>query len=745
MEIIGAALFYSGLDIMNLKAESNNFVKIKSVPEIQNDRVYSLYEDNTGILWIGTYAHGVYEYDKNYNHFQHYLKDPVRREDVFSILEDNDGELWIGTLTDGLIRINRDKNTTLSYLHDARSSNCISSNSVMALCQTTDGFIWIGTLNGGLNRFDKVTGKFTHYTVNGGNGGGNLSSNDITSLFEDSKKNLWIGNGGGGIDCFNKKTNSFMHYKLIENNPNILGEQSVTVFREDKNGSIWIGTLRGMYEYIPSKKSCVWYKNIPEDLQKKKTEASIKAIQSIYFDDKGNMWIGTSRSGLISYNFNTNQADYYTTQDGLPDNVIYGILPDENGTLWLSTNNGISNFNPTTRRAKNFDANNGLQSNEFNTGAYCRNLKGEMFFGGINGFNIISPADIEQNKHIPPVYITSFKVFDNTLPLSDPVNDLDTVKLSYFQNFFSFEFVALNYVDPEKNQYAFMLEGFDKNWHMVNANRRYAGYSNLNPGTYILQIKASNNDGIWNINGTKLIIIITPPFWMEWWFATILILIIVAILYIIYKYRVNRLLAVERTRIRISQDLHDEVSASITGIVYFLRAIISNIGDSMTPKIQKLLSLINENAINVQESISDIIWSTNPENDKWDIILPRLRHYASNICESKGIEYSINIPSVLTSPSSEMEMRHDFWLIFKEVVLNSIKHSGCKRIEINLTENHKNLLLHISDNGKGFECNKVKEGNGIKNIYSRVDKLKGNLTLITKPGEGTCWEITIPI
>jgi ligand-binding sensor domain-containing protein len=697
--------------------------------------VMTLCQDKSGIIWAGTLTNGIKTYDFRKNMFRQYHDNNAGLNSnlVQAILEDSDGELWIGNYGSGLQHFNHQRTQFRRYLIDPLDSYGLSSNKILSLCQTSDGNIWVGTEDGVINRFDKKLGKFFHYP--------SRRHWPILVLYQTRYGCLWAGNRAGLYRFYLK--NNTLTIPQDKNKFHFLDGKTITALHECQDNSLWVGTLRsGVYHFSSG------YDLIRGFLPGTKPGKSVNnnSIISIYEDVKGKIWMGTYGGGLNKYDPVTDSFSYFTSEVyGLSNDVVYGILPDKRGDLWLSTNKGISRFDPKSKTFHNFDISDGLQSNEFNQGAYFTNSKGELFFGGIKGFNSFFPDKIRENDHIPPVYLTDFRVFDKSLTLPAGISFTKKIQLSYFQNFFSFEFVALNYTSPEKNQYSYMLEGFDKVWHKVAASHRYAGYTNLDPGKYILRIKGSNNDGIWNEQGATVIIIITPPFWMTWWFAVLIALILIGILYLMHKYRLNKLLAVERTRLSISQDLHDDVSASITGIVYFVHALISSLNEKITPDVQKLLSLINENAVNVQESMSDIIWSINPGNDKWNVILPKFRRYASDLCESKKIKYSIDIPQEIITQSTEMEMRYDLWLIFKELVTNSVKHSYCSQLVISISELNNYLYLNVTDDGIGFDPSITTERNGIKNIYTRIKSINGKIDLVTAPGKGTRWSISIPL
>jgi signal transduction histidine kinase len=290
-----------------------------------------------------------------------------------------------------------------------------------------------------------------------------------------------------------------------------------------------------------------------------------------------------------------------------------------------------------------------------------------------------------------------------------------------------------------------MLEGIDPGWISLGT-RRYAGYTHIDPGKYVFRVRASNNDEIWNNEGAIVRVTVLPPYWKTWWFRLLAGIALVSVLALMYQYRVNKLLEVERTRNRIARDLHDEVSATLSGINYFAQAISGDAGNRVSPGSQKFLSLIHESATDVQESMSDIIWSINPENDDWNHVMAKLRRYASDLFDSKGIRYKIDTPQLTPTKSLTMEHRRHFWLIYKEMVTNIVKHSACSEASVAITlDQGKSLRLVVADNGKGFDPEGPSDRNGNKNIRSRAKALGATVHLDTTPGKGTRWELVFPL
>ena len=392
-----------------------------------------------------------------------------------------------------------------------------------------------------------------------------------------------------------------------------------------------------------------------------------------------------------------------------------------------------------------FDVPDGVQSEEFSQGVCCETPDGWMAFGGINGFNWFHPDSVVVNSVPPPVVLTRFLVFDRELRIPQAVSPATRIVLERGQNFFSFEFAALDYAAATNSQYAYRLEGFDEQW-IQNGHRRLARYTNVGPGTYTFHVKASNNDGFWNEEGVAVTITILPGYWETWWFRFLAALGVASLFVGIYRYRVNRLLAVQRTRERIARDLHDDVSAILSGISYFSSAVKGDQGNMLTGRSAHFVSLITKSSAEVLELLHDIIWSIHPDGDRVENIAAKCRRFASDLCESRSIRHAITIADVFPSHPVDPEKRKNLWLLYKELVVNAVRHAECTELRVTLEVSNAGMVhLLVADNGKGFDPQSLARENGLRNIRQRARALAGELTLRTAPGNGTQWSLTCPL
>ncbi len=730
------------------RPETGGFVHYKSDPQnastLNSDIVSALCEDPSGILWIGTGSGGVNILDWRKNRFTHLRDDrgnqhDMSGNDVWAILEDRSGELWVGTYGNGLNRFDQQREDVANYRFDPKNFRSLSSNNVLSLCETSDGIIWAGTEGGGLNAFNKSTGTFTRFTHQPKNRN-SISHDEVTALCEDRNANLWIGNNGGSVDKWNRKINAFTHYQSNKKNPNALGGTSVTKIYEDSKGVIWVGTFGGgLHRYNPEDETFTRY--LPSQI--KSAGVNNNSVLTIHDDSAGVLWIGTQGGGLNRFDRQSNSFIHYTEEEGLPNNVVYGILDDENGNLWMSTNKGIAEFSPLTKTFRVYDVRDGLQGNEFNQGSYFKNKRGELFFGGINGVNVFSPNSIGDNSYVPAIYLTSFKVFDKEIPLDGTLTMLKRIQLSHAENFFSFEFVALNYTSPEKNRYMYMLEGLDKNWISASASRRYASYTNLDPGEYVLRVKGSNNDGVWNEAGVTVGISISPPYWKTVWFRLLAALTIAGILYAMYRYRVTKIVEIERIRSSIATDLHDDIGSTLTEIALYsdvslreLRAKGNNAVSDVS-KVESLLEEIGTTSRGLIDAMNDIVWAVDPKNDSFEFLLLRMKTHAARMFDAKGINYEVDIPEELSHLHLPLGFRRRFYLIFKEAVNNIIRHAHAEKVYLGIRKEGRSLVMTIVDDGKGFDNESVGEGNGLNNMKKRAKSLNGSLVIESAMEKGT--------
>ena len=534
-----------GLNLFN--ADKGTFQRyihdIRDENSISNNSVSAIYEDPIGTIWVGVHRGGINYFNPQLEKFQVFRQEPcntgLSHNNTKSFCEDKNGKIWIATDGGGLNIFDPHKNTFTYFTHDPKDPGSLSSDVVLVVYEDSQGDMWIGTYLEGLNKYDRKSNKFIHYKHDPADKT-SLSQNNVWNIFEDSHGRLWLGTREGGLNVLNRKSGTFTRYVSEPGNNRSISDNLISAIYEDQNKNLWIGTEDGLnlFDSVSNDFTRFYSSTKPGSL-------SHNFILSLFEDHAGNFWVGTS-SGLNLFDRRTGTCKVFTVKNGFPNNAIQAILEDDHSNLWVSTLEGICKFNYKTNTAKNYQPTDGLQGHEFIQNAALKTKDGEMIFGGINGFNVFHPDSVRDNQYIPPVFITSFQLFNKPVafgenaPLNVPVSEAKEIALTYDQSVFSFEFAALSYTSPEKNQYAYKMEGFDAEW-LYAGTQNSATYTNLDPGKYTFRVKASNNDGLWNAQGTSISILITPPWWLTWWFKVLLVLFIGTAIFLFIRIRINRI------------------------------------------------------------------------------------------------------------------------------------------------------------------------------------------------------------
>ncbi len=516
---------------------------------LSGDRILSIMEDNSGNLWFGTYGAGLSKYNKNISKFRLYEKGRFNVANLNingfrKILKQGDDVIWAATDGAGLSRFDRATGQMRHFIHDPYDPSSLSSNRVYMILFDRDGYLWATTIDG-LNRLDTKTGKFTRYTTKEGDPE-SLSVDFVRTIAEDKDGNFWLGTDGGGVNHFDRKTGRVRRIPVDETKPNSLSYPRIYALCYDKSHILWVGTYGGGLNRLdPATGEIKVYRTATAKPDGMKDDYILSMLE----DSRGWFWLGTS-TGLARFDRDKETVEVFKLKDGLPDEVIYAMEEDEQGNIWLSTNRGISRFDPVNRKFKNFDVYDGLQSYEFNTYCSYRAEDGEIFFGGIRGFNSFYPKLITDNPHAPSVVLTGFRLFGREVPIKTPVDDrlilersiteTEAVRLTYRQNQIDFEFSALDYQAPSKNLYSYRMEGLEADWSLPS-NRRFVSYAGIPPGAYTFRVKAANNDGLWNEKGVALNISVVPPFWKARWFQALAVLFLLGVALGGFQYRTAKI------------------------------------------------------------------------------------------------------------------------------------------------------------------------------------------------------------
>ncbi len=513
---------------------------------LANPRVFSLFQDRGGVLWVGTQS-GLHKWHPSRWAFGHYRHDPhnpnsLASNAVTSFSEGPDGNLWIGTLGGGLDRWDREAGVFLHHRPEDRRG--LDDRRIMALLHDQRGTLWVGTYRSGLFRLDETTDRFVGFRHDPKDPK-SLSANAISVLFEDASRRLWVGTFGGGLNRFDPDTGQAERFQASSEPGRSLSSNNITGLAENADG-LWVATTDGLDLLDPRRGNVAHF-------ELEVGRPGRMPIMSLHVDSQGTLWVGTKDAGLarlIEHDPVSGQVDFsfLTESDGLPNGVIYGIYNGAPNQLWVSTNNGLSRIDfdaPGGERFTNYDRSHGLQQNEFNFGAHHQSASGELFFGGFNGFNVFHPEKLPINGQAPPLVLTAIKKLNQPVDLEVPLEDLRQLTLDHRDSMISFEFAALDYAAPEHNRYAHKLEGFDRDWIELG-DARLVTYTNLNPGKYTLRVKAANGDGVWNEEGLSLPIHVKPAPWRTWWAYTLYLLVLSGSLLAAVRMRIEGLKRNER-------------------------------------------------------------------------------------------------------------------------------------------------------------------------------------------------------
>jgi len=746
---------------------------------LSDNRVFSICGDSTGVLWLGTFVGGLNKFDpekKIFTCFQHDLLQPksLSGSFVLALSIDRSGNLWCGTNGRGLNKLNLNPAKFLRYRHDPNNPGSLQNMVVRAIHQGPDGALWVGT-SMGLEKLEAGGRAFQHvslelqasksnmafvFAIESDNSGilwvgtfghglikyhttkgivkqfkhdpknmASLSNNMVTCLWMSRDGTLWVGTLGG-LNAFDRATETFKIFKHDPQNPNRLSLDAISCLREDQSGNLWIGTDGGgLNRFDPESQKFVRYIHDPSS----PNSLSHNSVRAIYEDPQGVLWVGTN-SGLNQFDRQTGQFTHYEVE-GLRSVYICGILEDDRGNLWLSTNKGVARFNPQLPKSKQlrmYDTKDGLQALSFLEGSAYQSHSGEMFFGGNEGLNRFHPQNVLDNPLPPPVVVTSFEIFDKPVTMDTAISTIKAITLSYKEDFFSFEFAALDYTHPGKNQYAYKMEGFDEDW-IQSGTRRYASYTNLDHGDYRFRVKGSNNDGVWNEQGASIRIIITPPFWESWWFRFIIAIAFIGVLAAIYRYRVSHLLAVERLRVRIASDLHDDIGATLTKIS--LQSELIQEG-ACAPEISASLRKIGAMSRELVTTMSDVVWSIDARNDTVGDLIDHMRDFASSVFSVKPINVSFEVSGLNEHKRLPVPLRQNIYLIFKEAINNIAKHAMASHVEILVKNFEGKFSLMIRDDGKGWDDDEYEKltGHGVRNMKMRAERIGGRLEISRNGG-----------
>lgn len=722
---------------------------LRTLARATNPAPIAIETDRAGTVWVGT-VWGLYRREHRRRTFGHLEHDPGNSNSlssglVVSLAEDSTGNIWVGTIGGGLNMWNRRTGRVVRYRHDPANRNTISHDVVWRLAVDASNTIWAGG-SSGLNRIDasrRVRRFIRDPSIPSTDAPG--SGNTITDLSVGANGVIWLACGafcGDSLFFFDTQRETFSGIHLS-------GVRHAGYFHLIAPDTAWVGSQNGLH------------------LVNLRTGAAAGVVDSAggnldgvlaFQPTEHGMWVGAN-SGLYRYSLSGHLEARYTGADGLPSNAVFGVLEDTLRRVWVSTNRGlalIASADNGGQVLRQFDDSDGVGNVEFNRNAYLEGRDGTFYFGGDRGLTYFRPDDFSPNDFQPPVVLTGVTRSTRagaTTTVPAPSTEIRIAPSDYT---FSISFAALNYIDPHRNRYRVMLEGFDDVWK-EHGTARTATYTNVPPGTYRFMVRGSNDDGLWSETPAIATVVVEPHLVETLWFRTGLVLFAASLIALAtwyvsrsrYQLALQRSMAEQRLgveRARISRDMHDEVGASLTEI-----SILSELAG--TTGSSDLLQRIGAKSRTTIDSIGDIIWAIDPRNDEGDRFVAYLRQHASDFLESTGIRGELTFPLPGATPLVSAERRRTVLLVLKEALANAAKHGSPTVVQVSLAVLSSSLHLSVIDNGCGFSTDEspnagtgvVGRHNGLANMTARAAALGGQCDVVSRPGAGTTVRFSIPL
>lgn len=717
-----------GLNILDLSTnEVTAFLEDQEDPNsISGNEINDIFQDAGGILWIGTRGGGLNKVARKSIPFENYSSENGLTEQVtLAFLEDQQQKLWVGTFGGGLNIFERTGNQyslTKTFLQNQKNS--INDNYITALTEDREGRVWIGTRRGGINVFDPSTEQFNSYVSDEDNNE-SLSNNFILSLHVDHKGSIWIGTNGGGLNRFDVQNQKFARIEHIEGDSSSLSSNAVTTIFEDAKGRLWVGTNTGLNLLDGEKVIANRY-------------LDSVAVMTIFEDKEGALWIGTENNGLLEFHPEQGSITRYGKQQGLPFNTVFGILSDNQGFLWLNNAGAITRFDPATKQFRPYDKNDGLDNSDFNQLAFHKGKhSGFLFFGNVEGFVSFKP-DVKRNAYIPPVAFTSFYVFDQERSFNGK-----KVTLAPEENVFSVDFAALDYTQPEKNQYRYQLVGFNESW-LTDIGNQKATYTNLDPGTYHLRVIGANNDGLWNHTGVSMEVVVKPKLLETWWFrlASALLLLGITVQFLLQRKRKKQEIAAAREAERESLALaiHDGPLQALIGTRFLTRTLSET---TQNPDYKLQISELEKTLEQVRNELRTVEEELEPNLE--DGLAAAIETHVE-LLQTAHPSFNIETRLSLAPNSIPVNLRKDMYRIYRTTILNVIKYAQQASIKIDLTRSNKYVYLSISDNGPGFDVpDELPKGHALYFSKKLAQALNGTFLIESNLNRGTQVIVNLPL
>lgn len=781
--------------LVKLDLDTHTAQPVPSPFDFSEHTIYAVQIDNAGRVWIGAAGYGVVLYEPANGAFRllSEVTGQPRRYANTSVMamnyEPGENILWANTEPDGLDKITPDVAQIRSLHDDPLNRRDLNSSVIRCFTEDRQGRIWIGVLDGGVNVFDPRTDRFEHHLPVPGNPN-TLPDGTVLGICTDKQGRIWAATENG-IACFEESMPGKGRWKRYLNNTHTQGAVNANLFVEAcavSGGKIAAGTAAGVYILNPATgvfdpveglghvtemardmffdeasgrlfvtahfKGFFIAQQEGSDWVVHQNHLANYIANCFYLPQRGGdtLWVGTGQ-GLVRYNLADRQSQLFTTYDGLPSNCIYGILPDNSGRLWLSTNRGISCYDPSRNTFENFSPADGCQGFEYNINAFYRASWGELYFGGVNGFDHFYPEKLQRKHKDFPVYFTDFQIKNHPVSLDTVIGEMKQLDLRHFENTFSIGFTALDWHNEGSITYRYRLEPFNPDWVVVSSGEEIARFVNVPPGHYRFRVQAASATGEWSRQEAALSIVIVPAFWQTRWFRVVSLLafgalLIVALNFIIKtRYRLRLVAAekaveAERLRTRIAQDIHDEVGGSLTKISLAAQ-VAARLPDLSPADLKSRMEKLGADARHAAGQLREIVFAINPDFDHFEEMQAYFQENAREFWSDTSVEPHFDFEKTAHNPVVSPDVKRQLLLIFKEAQNNAAKHAGASNVWLSFKMPAPGrYLLEIKDDGQGFDATQQNSfTNGLTGMKKRAQSIGATLSIRSAPGEGTVVQV----
>ena len=693
-------------------------------------------EDRDGNLWIGSGTNGVMKIAAN--GFTTYSeRDGLGGARIGAILENRAGELFVISTLDGHTFLNRFDGRTFGAVELTlpRGITQASWGWYQNLFEDTTGEWWTSTFQGLVRyskpaRLEQLTGSRPKavYTTRDG-----LSGNAVFRVFEDSHGDVWAGTidvPAHTLSRWDRKTKVFHRYSAEDGIP----QAAPTAFCEDASGNLWIGFYSGGLARYRDGSFTFFSKDdgLPEGF-----------IRALYLDHGGRLWIATGEGGVARIDDpRSDRPEFvsYTTANGLSTNHTTCVTEDQWGRIYIGTGRGVEQLDPATGQIKHYTTAEGLANNNVNVS--FRDRDGSLWFGTLEGLSRLIPQRARPEPS-PTVLVSGLRIAGVQQTISElGETSMSGLRLGANQNQLQIDFIGISFAPGETLRYQFKLEGADHDWNPLT-DQRSVNYPILSPGAYRFLVRAVSAEGVASQSPAIVAFAILPPIWQRWWFAAMAATLIVLVAYSLFRYRVSRLIELERVRTRIATDLHDDIGSSLSQVSVLSEVIRRRVGSQ--PNVSEPLSMIADLSRDLVDSMNDIVWAINPRRDHLSDLTQRIRRFASDVFTARDIEFEFRAPNPQQDVKLGADMRREVFLIFKESVNNMVRHSACTEVTIEFLIENGWLELKMRDNGKGFDPDQESDGTGLTSMRQRAMKIGGAIHFSSNNGGGTLIKLRAPL